>query len=485
MRVGWLGMSDMLGSLPGLPTSRTAVRSMTRDSTPVWDATKPSTALDYSGNGQPFDYDRQAALELELLRSPLDVLLGDLVALVCRFVALPSDEAAVAVALWIAHSWIPNAFETTPRLAVISPELGSGKTRLLEVLDLVVREPKFATSITPAVLYRVIADKQPTILLDECDAVFGKKAAENHEDLRAVLNAGYRKGASVYRMTGLGTRMEVTEFETFSPVALAGIGGLPDTIMSRAVLIEMRRRRPDERVQPFRQREARELSEPVREALSFWALDASDRLSRARPVMPEGVTDRAADVWEPLLALADEAGGLWPSEARQAARVLTGRVAGREPSLAVRLLADIRSIFGGNDKLTTTDLCSRLAELEEAPWGDMYGKVIDARGVARRLKPFDIYPRTIRIGETTPRGYLRADFLDAWDRYLPSESETTETSATNQSALEDSNQNASATEVQQSPSVADEVQHVADKNPAVARVLPVADNDGEEASRGS
>jgi hypothetical protein len=156
----------------------------------------------------------------------------------------------------------------------------------------------------------VIDRRQPSILLDEADSVFGsKKTAENHEDLRAALNAGYRQGASVYRMVGLGSKMEEKEFKIFSPVALAGIGDLPDTVMSRSVLIEMRRRRPDEIVDQFRQREARERAQPIRDALAFWALDATDQLKTARPEMPEGVTDRAADVWEPLLALADMAGG--------------------------------------------------------------------------------------------------------------------------------------------------------------------------------
>ena len=446
---------------------------MSRDSMPlgVDDVAGPAP---YVTNGPPpLDFDQQAKFEEELLREPLDAILSDLSALICRYVALPSDEAVTAVALWIAHTWTIEAFETTPRLAVISPELGSGKTRLLEVVELVVREPLFASNISVAVLFRVIDRRQPTILLDEADSVFGsKKAAENHEDLRAALNAGYRQGASVYRMVGLGSKMEEKEFRIFSPVALAGIGDLPDTVMSRSVLVEMRRRRPDELVDQFRQREARERAKPIRDALAFWALDAEGPLKKARPEMPPGVTDRAADVWEPLQAVADLAGADWPREARQAALALTGRLSGREPSIGVRLLADIREVFGDADRLTSQRLCDRLSELEEAPWGDWFGKPLDPRGLARRLRPFDVHPRTIRTGDETPKGYLREDFADAWGRYLPVLAATSATTATSQPVQGELDDALSATHPPQP-------QHVAEKTPFVVDVADVADIDGE------
>lgn len=443
------------------------------DSPPVWNEADYPPPPEPEGP-PPFDFDQQAKLEEELLRAPLDVILSDLSALICRYVALPSDEAATAVALWIAHTWTIDAFETTPRLAIISPALGSGKTRLLEVLELVVREPLFASNISVAVLFRVIDRKQPSILLDEADSFFGsKKTAENHEDLRAALNAGYRQGASVYRMVGLGSKMEEKEFKIFSPVALAGIGDLPDTVMDRSVLVEMRRRRPDEMVDQFRQREARQRAQPIRDALAFWAIDAADPLKIARPGMPEGVTDRAADVWEPLLALADMAGGEWPREAREAARVLTSRLSGREPSVGIRLLADIREVFSDVDRLTSQRLCDRLAELEEAPWGDWYGKPIDPRGLARKLRPFDVHPRTIRTGDETPKGYLREDFADAWGRYLPALAATTATTATTQPIQGKLAETLSATEPPQP-------QHLADKPPVVTDVADVADIDGDD-----
>lgn len=431
---------------------------------------------------RPLDLAERVRLdaELERLAPTLADLLDDVAALLTRYVAFPSDEAVTAVALWIAHTWTVEAFETTPRLAIISPELGSGKTRLLEVLELVCAVPMFASNVSAAVFFRVIEKSQPTLLLDEADAIFGSKQVEQlHEDLRQLLNAGYRRGASVYRIVKQGARMDAKEFPVFTPVAIASIGDLPATVMSRSVLIPMRRRRPDEIVDQFRTREARERAVPTAEALEQWALDAVDRLRTARPEMPDGVTDRAADIYEPLLAIADEAGGPWPAMARAAAKALTGQLTDREPSIGVRLLSDIRAVLaaGQFDRLASQALCDRLAHIEEAPWGDWYGKPIDPRALARKLKPFDVRPRGIRLEDgSTPKGYLLEDFRDAFDRYLPDLAATAATTATTQPAQGDFLEGLTATHPQQPPQVADE-------NPVVAHVADVADI--ESGSHGS
>jgi hypothetical protein len=150
--------------------------------------------------------------------------------------------------------------------------------------------------------------------------------------------------------------------------------------------------------------------------------------------MPPGITDRAADVWEPLVAIGDAAGGDWPIRARNAAVVLNGERLVADPSFGVRLLVDIRSAFDedGADRLTSTDLVTRLCAGEETPWGDLRGKALDPRGLARRLKPYGIRPGQHRFGHDTGKGYLRSDFTDAWNRYLPPAQggETTETSET-------------------------------------------------------
>ena len=137
------------------------------------------------------------------------------------------------------------------------------------------------------------------------------------------------------------------------------------------------------------------------------------------PAMPDGVTDRDADVWEALLAVADVAGGTWPVRARAAAVALVTEAKESSPSLGVRLLSDLRDLFGDADKLPTDTILRKLNAIDEAPWGDMRGKPLNDLGLAKRLKGYGIKPKLVRIGESVSRGYARQDFHDAWKRYLP------------------------------------------------------------------
>lgn len=356
-------------------------------------------------------------------------LLDQAANLLGRFVAFPSAEACDATALWVLHAHAMAAWESTPRLSVESAEKQSGKTRLLEVVELLVPDPMRAVNCSPSALFRSVAEHQPTVLFDEVDAIFGPKASNDHEDLRALINAGHRRGAEVFRVQPTGQRMELLRLPVFAAVALAGIGAPPETVADRAVRIRMRRRAPGEHVEQFRYRQVRPQAHQLRGRLAAWAADRLDRLGAAEPAMPPGIEDRPADVWEPLLAVAGEAGGAWPERARAAAVTLTKEGAKAEQSWGVRLLADIRDVFGwdpksGNfkagapDRLPSAELAEKLAAIEESPWGDLRGKPIDARGLARRLRPYGIGPTQYRTGEKR-RGYLAADFADAWNRYLP------------------------------------------------------------------
>jgi hypothetical protein len=349
-----------------------------------------------------------------------------------RFVAYPCEHSHTAHALWVVHTHFMNAWETTPRLAFLSPEPGSGKTRALEITELLVPRPVSAVNMSPAALFRMVGheDGLPTILFDEIDTIFGPKAKEN-EELRGLLNAGYRRGAKTYRCTVAGKKVEVEEIEAFSAVALAGLGDLPDTILTRSVIVRMRRRAPNEQVEPYRRRLHGAEGEDIRQRIALWS-EATD-LSDAIPDLPEGIVDRDADVWEALVAVADGAGGDWPERARVAAVALVAQSREQRPSLGVVLLADIKKVFGSEDALATVSILDRLHNLDESPWQDMRGKPLDERGLARRLAPYGVKPKVVRIGTATPRGYTREDLFDAWTRYLsppPAETATSATSAT-------------------------------------------------------
>jgi hypothetical protein len=347
-----------------------------------------------------------------------DVPLDDGLDFFLRYVAFPSIEAAWAATLWAAHTHFAWRLETTPRLAVVSPEPQCGKTRLLEICELICSRPYTAVNTSVAAMFRLVESVKPTLLFDEADTYFGPRVHE-HEELRGLINAGHRRGAEAWRCVGDPKRMEVRSFPAFCPVALACIGDLPATIFDRAVIIRMRRRRSDERIMPFRQRTATPVGKAIGERLSSWADAAGAVVGAAEPELPDWLTDRPADVWEPLVAIADAAGGAWPARARQAASAIESERRSGVVSLGIRLLADIHTVAGADEKVSTNALLERLNSLDEAPWGNIRGKSLDARGLARRLTPYGIHPKLVWVAGATVRGYELADFADAFGRYLP------------------------------------------------------------------
>jgi hypothetical protein len=341
---------------------------------------------------------------------------------ITRYVAFPSEGAAHAVTLWAAHCHAPDSFDSTPRLALLSPEPGSGKTRTLEVLDLLTPAPMHALNASVAAIFRSIEAARPTLLFDECDAIFTKRGKDDaNEDLRALLNAGHRKGATIPRCTG--TQHDVHQFPVYCAVALAGLGDLPATLMSRSVVIRMRRRAPGERIEPFRARMAAAAGGPLAGRLAAWMGHAAAKLTGSYPEMPPGITDRPADVWEPLIAVTDAAGGDWPKLARAACTELAAAAETAEASLGVRLLADLREVFGDAEQLTTTEILGRLHKLEESPWPAFgkQGKALDARGLALRLRAYGIRSDNLPRddGGARLKGYFAASLADAWMRYVP------------------------------------------------------------------
>lgn len=347
-------------------------------------------------------------------------VLADVETFLRRFVVYPGPDEVVAHVLWIAHTWFMDAWESTPRLAFLSPEPGSGKSRALEVTEPLVPRPIHAVNATPAYLFRKVADPdgRPTILFDEIDTVFGPKAKDN-EDLRGLLNAGHRKGAMAGRCVIRGKEVLTEELPAYSAVALAGLDDLPDTLMTRSVVVRMRRRKPGETVEPWRLRTCGQTADALRERLQAWVDRVSFLAGESWPEMPEGVEDRDADVWEALLAVADLAGGKWPERARQAAVHLVGKSKDKSPTLGTMLLRDVRTAFEDRARLSTEDLLAALVRMDESPWGDLRGKELDARGLARRLAKYGIKPRPLREGASVFKGYRREDFEDPWARYLP------------------------------------------------------------------
>jgi hypothetical protein len=354
-------------------------------------------------------------------------LLDEIETCIRRYVVLPR-EAAVAMTLWIVHTFALEVAQITPRLAILSPTKRCGKSTLLKLLAALVCKAIAAANLTAASLFRGIEAYAPTLLVDEADTFLADR-----EDLRGVLNAGHdRQSAIVLRCAG--EELEPRLFRVFAPVAIAAIGRLPDTLMDRSIVIEMRRKAAGESVERFR-REEREALGDVRRRCARWAADNLERLRKARPTIAGEVDDRAADNWEPLLAIADVAGGDWPDRSRAAARALCGGRGEHDDGedLAVQLLGDVRLVFAatGEQRMTSKALTMNLAALEARPWAEIArGRPITDRLVARLLGRFGVRPKSIRLGDSTPKGYVLADLADPFGRYLAPPAATSATSST-------------------------------------------------------
>ena len=327
-------------------------------------------------------------------------LLDDVRRFISRFCVFPDKRCLDAVSLWAAHTHLIEHLHTTPRLALLSPEAGSGKTRVLEILNLLSANSMFSLNASPAAIFRSLNLGQITLLFDEVDAIWtGRGSDDRHEDLRALLNAGYKRGAMIPRC--VGPSHEVTRFPVYAPVALAGLGSLPETIMSRSVIIGMRRRAPTEFVEPFRSRSHEPEGFEIRDRLADWADAVGATTGESIPSMPTGIVDRPAEVWEPLIALADAAGGHWPRTARKACRHLCHTAASRHQSLGIRLLSDLKIAFGDAKVLHTREILNRLCgggELEaDAPWRDLRGKQLNAYDLARHLRSYGVTSTKLRI----------------------------------------------------------------------------------------
>jgi hypothetical protein len=341
-------------------------------------------------------------------------LLDELRAVLVKYVVFPSPASADAVTLWVAATHAQKAWNCATRLVIKAPEKRCGKSRLLDIIEGTCHNPLMTVNISAAALVRSIGINPPTLLLDEADTVFGKKTGDNHEDLRGIVNAGHQRNRPYIRWDAT-TRM-AENCPTFAMTAVAGIGDMPETIEDRAVIVSMRRRAPHETVEPYRTRRDAPALREIAHRLATWMATIVDQLVDAVPAMP--IDDRAADNWEPLIAVADAAGGPWPVLARSAAVAMVNASAEEDTQagLNTKLLDDIRRTFTttGSEFIASRQLVEMLHRVEESPWADFN---LNTNGLARRLSGFGVKPKPDTTGKV--RGYHQASFTDAFSRYLP------------------------------------------------------------------
>lgn len=377
----------------------------------------------------------RAAVRPDLPPQDGAAVLDEIEAAVRHFVVLQSEEAYHAVALWTAHTHFMAHLDCTPRLLLTSPEKQSGKTRVLEVVGPLCHNPITQSSTSTAYIFRRVELGMVTLLFDEADATFAP--GHDREDLRSLLNAGFARGASVGRCEP--NTLEPREYATFAPVALCGIGDcIPETVRDRAVAIRLRRKLPGESVNRLMRRHWAVQAPELRDRIAAWAYDDGEKLGEAYPAPLLELSDRAWDIWEPLVMIADLAGGRWPALARTAAvRLFEAQVqvgpTDREESAPLRVLAACRDVFATVNPLTgepckpltPTELAHALIAIPDGEWRDLRrGEGLSANQLSRWLRLYDVKPRDPeREGKKVNRKYHAEDFTDAWARYLPAEQE--------------------------------------------------------------
>jgi putative DNA primase/helicase len=374
---------------------------------------------DTKGQGRPIEM-----VQVEPWAEPVDgaALLTDLSLTLQKYVVV-TDVQADAIALWNLHTHAHDASDVSPKLVLKSAQKRSGKTRLAAALARTVALPFYVSGIKPAALLRIIETEAPTLLLDEMDAAM-KQDREMAEALRGIIDSGFDRAGARYIMNvpRRGGGFEPRQFSTWAPQLLSGIGDLPDTVRDRSIEIEMIRKRREEKVTRLRRRDGDDLDVLGRKS-ARWGHDNLEILRDAMPEIPSGLSDRAADAWETLFAIADRAGGDWPQRARKAALTLSGEHVKEDDNIATQLFVDIRAVFT-TEQIKSEKLVELLVAIEGHPWAEFghIGKPITQNKLARLLKPYNIRPGTIRTGagqKDTAKGYKSAQFADVFERYLP------------------------------------------------------------------
>ena len=345
------------------------------------------------------------------------LLLDEISATIRRFIAMDKHQADIA-ALWVTSCWFIDVIHTAPIALINAPERACGKTQLLTLLGKLAPRATQLSGISPSVLFRMIEKYQPTLFVDEIETVL-----KDNEDLRGLFNAGHtRDSAFVWRVDTSTDDFEPKRFSVWGMKAVAGINAikLAETVTSRSIVFELRRKKPGENVDRLRYAEPL-LFERLTAQLARFASDCSEKIRQTRPILPDELGDREQDNIEPLLQVAYVAGGHWPDTATKAALKIF-KASQSNQSTANELLADIQEIFETKhiSKISTADLIEALISDDEKSWLTYNrGKQLTPRQLASKLRDYSIYSKSIWLGYgKTPKGYELKQFEDAFDRYL-------------------------------------------------------------------
>ena len=337
-----------------------------------------------------------------------------------RYVILP-EYAETALSLWTLASYLPykadGKIKYAPRVMIISPTRGCGKSVLLSLLSCVCERPLTTGNISSAALYRIIESNKPlTPLIDEYDS-----HAKGSADMANILNNGFMRGYPVIKCSdNKGFSPEI--FDCFTPVAVAGISkrSFEPTTIDRSIIIQMRRKRIHEHIE----------SMPDEDIFSELRQKCAKFIQDFDPGIIKDIKynialhNRRLDVWGMLLGIAKSISEDYYNKALKAAIHLSKENDDDMDSadISVQLLSHIRELFmtTNKEKLTSEDICNGLKEREDWPWAEMGYRetAITPTKLSALLRDFKIKPHNIRTLDSVKKGYIKTDFLRAWESYL-------------------------------------------------------------------
>ena len=351
-------------------------------------------------------------------------VLNDIASLIRRYLVC-DDHQLTILSLWAACTQCHHHFGRAPYLDIRSAEPHSGKTLCLNLLCDLTATCILYTGVPATPLidrltqgrsldeFEPSESKDPcTVFLDDCQQSFG---SSERQPIIALLNSGSDTSGFFARAN--------EDFNLFGPKAFAGNSPLPRSLAARCIPIHLRRPRPSEKFTRYSSAEAADAMEKLLARLREWLKQATHALSEAAKNeprdLPLALSPGQSKCAEPLVHIADVAGGAWPAKVRAALVAVFDLV---EVSPELQLLSDVRAIFRNKNNpeyLATSDLLSELREMENRPWSAWGPK--SGRRLAGHLRKFDIGPSPLHYGCSTGfKGYRISDFQDAWERYLPS-----------------------------------------------------------------
>jgi hypothetical protein len=337
-----------------------------------------------------------------------------------HYIHVKTEHELVGLALWAMHTFVFDQFAITPRLAILSPVRGCGKTIVLTALNRLTCRAERHDDPSEAVLYHAIDFRRPTLLIDEID---NQDRLSRPGLMRSIFNSGHHADGSVSRLIHGQPR----RFSTFCPLALAGIGSLPLPLLQRCIVLQMQRAPRGAKLKRLDTKNKDQMQDfdNIHWLMSEWSRYVVLDLN---PQIPKELHNRRADNWRVLLAVADacDRGDM----ARAAAVALSRQH--QDEDLVVELLEDVRTVFNERhvDRIASGDLCAALRDLEDRPWSEWRGlqdnrppRPLSQGDLSGMLRPFGISPKSVwpaapRVGAKSRKGYMRTQFESAWAAYV-------------------------------------------------------------------